>query len=75
MKYQMSKCKSHPETTGNLAVFVRLAGKYIGPVFSKLGEIMSTMLASSLEQTGCFNLLDRDALVELKQEMELAGRD
>jgi len=56
-------------------VFVRLASENIGAVFSKLGETMSTMLASSLEQTVCFNLLDRDALVELKQEMELAGRN
>jgi curli biogenesis system outer membrane secretion channel CsgG len=52
-----------------------LAGENIGPVFSKWGETMSTMLASSLEQIICFNLLDRDALVELKKEMELAGRD
>jgi curli biogenesis system outer membrane secretion channel CsgG len=70
---QASRCKSLPEATGNLAVFVRLASNELGPDFSNLGATMSTMLASSLAQTGCFEMLDRDALAALKQEMELAG--
>jgi curli biogenesis system outer membrane secretion channel CsgG len=74
-KCSASQCKELPQATGNLAVFVQLAGKDIGPDFSQLGTVMSSMVASSLEQTGCFEVLDRDALAELKLEMEMAGQE
>lgn len=74
LKCQASQCKELPEATGNFALFVKLAGDEIGPDFSQLGATMSTMIGSSLEQTGCFNVLDREALAELKQEMALSGQ-
>lgn len=75
LKCKASKCKTLPETTGNLAFFVKLAGEDLGPDFSNLGDTMGSMLASSLEQSNCFNVLDREALDELKQEMVLAGNE
>ncbi|OES24463.1 CsgG/HfaB family protein [Alteromonas macleodii] len=75
LKCQAAKCRALPEVPNGLAVFAKLAGEDLGPDFSRLGEVMSTMLASSLESTKCFTLLDREAIAELQQEMAFAGKE
>lgn len=75
LKCQAAQCKPLPEITGNLAIFASLAKQELGPDFSRLGDSLSAMLSSSLEQSGCFDVLDRDAIQELRQEMELAGKE
>lgn len=41
--------------------------------FVGIGDGLSAMLTTSLQQTGCFDIQDREALAQLKAEMELAG--
>lgn len=45
-----------------------------GPVdFSNIGEGMSNALTTALKATNCFEVQEREALEELRKEMELAG--
>lgn len=43
--------------------------------FPGIGEGMTSMLTTTLQQTGCFRVQDRESIEQLKQEMELAGVD
>jgi len=72
MKCKAATCATTAKATGNLAVLLTLSDKKVKD-FSSLGGSMTTMLSSSLSSTGCFTVLDREAMDEIKQEMELAG--
>jgi len=72
MKCKAATCANTPKATGNLAVLLSLSDKSVKD-FSTLGGSMTTMLASSIASTGCFTLLDREAMDEIKKEMELSG--
>jgi curli biogenesis system outer membrane secretion channel CsgG len=72
MKCKAATCAAKPQATGNLAVLLSLSDKTVKD-FSTLGGSMTTMIASSIASTGCFTLLDRETMDEIKKEMELAG--
>lgn len=72
LKCKAAKCSNVPQATGNLAVILSLSDNGIKD-FSTLGDSMTTMLASSLQSTGCFTVLDRETMEEIEQEMRLAG--
>ena len=72
LKCKAAKCSNVPQATGNLAVILSLSDQGIQD-FSTLGDSMTTMLASSLQATGCFTVLDRETMAEIEQEMRLAG--
>lgn len=44
------------------------------PAYEGIGQGIGDMLISALKQTGCFEILERESLEELKQEMTLAGK-
>ncbi|HBE40313.1 MAG TPA: hypothetical protein DDW27_03770 [Bacteroidales bacterium] len=44
------------------------------PAYEGIGQGIGDMLISALKQTGCFEILERESLEELKQEMALAGK-
>ncbi|GHG07174.1 CsgG/HfaB family protein [Thalassotalea marina] len=68
-----TNCSRVPKLSGNMAAILRLSDKGISD-FSTLGESMSTMLSHSLAVTGCFTILDRETIEQVKKEMELAGK-
>lgn len=72
MKCKAAKCSTTHKATGNFAVLLSLSDKSVKD-FSTLGDSMTTMLSSSLSSTGCFTVLDREAMKEIRNEMELAG--
>lgn len=68
MECKAARCSKVPQASGNLAVILQLSGDGIQD-FSTLGDAMTTMLSSAIQQSGCFTLLDREAMAFLKQEM------
>ena len=74
LKCKAAKCSKVPQASGNLAVILSLSDKGMQD-FSTLGDSMTTMLASSLQSTGCFTVMDRETMAEMEQEMRLAGVD
>ncbi len=44
------------------------------PAYEGIGQGIGDMLISALKQTGCFEVLERESLEELKQEMALMGK-
>jgi curli biogenesis system outer membrane secretion channel CsgG len=72
LKCKAAQCSKVPQASGNLAVLLSLSDQGIQD-FSTLGDSMTTMLSSAIAETGCFTLLDREAMDILKEEMEMAG--
>lgn len=44
------------------------------PAYEGIGQGIGDMLITALKQTGCFEVLERESLEELKQEMALMGK-
>ncbi len=73
IKCKSSGCKKKSNANGNMQALLTLAGKS-SPDMSGVGDGLGNMLQTSLNKTGCFQILDRESMEELKNEMELSGR-
>lgn len=64
---------SNPKTptASFLQQIVSLTGQ---PAYEGIGQGIGDMLISALRETGCFEVLERESLEELKQEMALMGK-
>lgn len=62
-----------PQTpfTGALQQIMAISGK---PSFEGIGDGIGDMLLSALKQTNCFEVMEREAMEELKREFELMGK-
>ncbi|BDF93704.1 CsgG/HfaB family protein [Pseudoalteromonas sp. KAN5] len=74
MKCKSSQCQEDNYKGNGFAAMVQTLAKKESVDFSLIGESMTTMMTSSLSQTGCFDVLDREVLEDLRQEMALAGK-
>lgn len=75
LKCQTAQCQVQNSGSGNMAALISMAREQQGMKdLSNLDEAMTTMMTSALSSTGCFDVLDREALDEMKREMELAGK-
>jgi len=72
IKCKSSGCEQNSNINSNMQALLQLAGKAT-PDMSKIGDGLGNMLQTSLEKSGCFKVLDREAMESLKQEMALAG--
>jgi curli biogenesis system outer membrane secretion channel CsgG len=76
LKCQTSQCQVQNAGNGNIAALISLARQQNGQKdLSNLDEAMTTMLVSSLSGSGCFDVLDRQAMEEMKREMAFAGKE
>ena len=76
LKCQTSQCQVQNTGNGNMAALLSMAREQQGVKdLSNLDEAMTTMLTSSLSASGCFEVLDRQALEEMKRELEFAGKE
>lgn len=57
---------------GQMAALLAMSGQSI-PDYSQIGTGMAGALTTALKATGCFEVQEREALDELRKEMELAG--
>lgn len=73
IKCKASGCQKNAKMSGSVAALLQLAGKSI-PDFSTIGTGLGNMLQTSLDRTKCFDVLDRETMKELKEEMALAGK-
>jgi len=65
---------SNPKTP--TASFLQQIASLTGqPAYEGIGQGIGDMLISALKQTGCFEVLERESLEELKQEMALIGKN
>ena len=64
------KCKA-AQCRGDRLVFSRDYTISLSP--EALGDGLADMLVTALSQTGCFNVLEREALKEVKEELEMLG--
>jgi curli biogenesis system outer membrane secretion channel CsgG len=64
---------SNPKTP--TASFLQQIASLTGqPAYEGIGQGIGDMLISALKQTACFEVLERESLEELKQEMALIGK-
>lgn len=65
---------SNPKTptASFLQQIASLAGQ---PAYEGIGQGIGDMLISALRETGCFEVLERESLEELKQEIALMGKN
>lgn len=78
MKCVASKCKSAPQATGNLGAMLAFSERMNGgrtADLSAVDDTMGAMLVSSMSATGCFDVLDREALEEMRRELAFAGKE
>ena len=73
MKCKAARCSKVHKASGNLGVLLRLSDRGLKD-FSSLGDVMTTMVTTSIEQSGCFRVLDREAIEMMKNEMAMAGK-
>ncbi len=73
IKCKSTGCQKNTRVNSNIAALLALSGKTM-PDFSKIGTGLGNMLQTSLNKTKCFEVLDREMLEELKQEMAIAGK-
>lgn len=73
IKCKSTGCKEQGQISGQAQAFLALMGKGTQN-FSGIGAGLSNMLQTSLDKTGCFEVLDRETMAELKEEMALAGK-
>lgn len=59
---------------GGLAALAQLAAGQSESTFPGIGDGLSAMLTTVLQETGCFEIQDREALETLRQEMALVGK-
>ena len=65
---------SNPKTPA--ASFLQQIASLTGqPAYEGIGQGIGDMLISALRETGCFEVLERESLEELKQEMALMGKN
>jgi curli biogenesis system outer membrane secretion channel CsgG len=57
--------------TNPLMALLAAAGQ---PNVSGIGDGIKDMMTTALQQTGCFEVMDRDSMDEIKRELEAAGR-
>lgn len=75
LKCKAASCQSTAQGTGNMAALIALAKEKEGiPDLSGFGDGMTDMLTSSIQATGCFDVLDRELMAELAREQQLAGK-
>lgn len=74
IKCKSTGCKEQPQANGNVQAFLTLMGKNVES-FSGIGDGLTNMLQTSLDKTGCFDVLDREAMKNLREEMKLAGKE
>ena len=75
LRCRAASCQSQNHGTGNMAALLAYAKEKDGmPDLSGFGDSMTDMLTSSIQATGCFDVLDRELMAELAREQELAGR-
>jgi len=71
VKCVASGCQSSgAKGKGGLFALLQLAGV---PSFEGIGKGLKDMYMSSLQKVGCFKLLDREAMEEIRKEQELMG--
>jgi len=76
LKCKAASCQSTAQGAGNMAALIAYAKEQEGiPDLTGFGDSLTDMLASSVQATGCFNVLDRELMAELVREQELAGRE
>ncbi|GAB6071615.1 hypothetical protein JCM30760_27130 [Thiomicrorhabdus hydrogeniphila] len=76
LKCQTEQCQVQNGGNGNMAALISMARQQQGVKdLSNLDEAMTTMMTSALSSSGCFEVLDRQALAEMKREMAFAGKE
>lgn len=76
LKCKAASCQSTAQGTGNMAALIAYAKEQEGiPDLSGFGDGMLDMLTSSVQATGCFDVLDRELMAELAREQQLAGKE
>lgn len=63
--------KAQTPKAGFLQQLMAISGQ---PSFEGIGDGIGDMLLTALKQTNCFDVMEREALEELKKEMELMGK-
>ena len=67
-----SSCNNANASNANpLMALLAAAGQ---PNVSGIGDGIKDMMTTVLQQTGCFEVMDRDAMEEIKKELEAAGK-
>ena len=72
IRCKAAACQGPPAGKSGLFALLRLAGV---PSFEGIGDGLQDMFYSALRSVGCFKVLDREALEELRREMALAGKE
>lgn len=71
-------CQNSTTTQNNpmagLTAFAQMASGESSSTFPQVEKGLTAMLTSKLQQTGCFDIQDREALELLKSEMQMAGK-
>jgi curli biogenesis system outer membrane secretion channel CsgG len=65
-------CQPRGQMGGQLAALMAMSGQG-APDMSRMGDGVGAALTTALKATGCFEIQEREALEELRKEMELAG--
>jgi len=74
VKCKSTGCQEQPQLDGNAQMLLTMMGRNTEN-FSGIGDGLSNMLQTSLDKTGCFEVLDREAIESLREEMALAGKE
>jgi curli biogenesis system outer membrane secretion channel CsgG len=72
-------CQASESSGNGMADLMRMAQQAQDGIstqsFPGIGDGMGAMLTTALQQTGCFEIQDRDSIEQMRQEMELAGME
>ena len=74
IKCKSTGCREQAQLNGQAKAFLSLLGRDTLDDFSGIGDGLSNMLQTSLDKTGCFDILDREAMQSLKEELAFAGK-
>lgn len=70
-----ASCKSENQVTGNFGALLQMAREQEGiPDLTGFGGGLTDMLQTALQNSGCFDVVDRRLMEELAEEHKLSGR-
>ncbi|MFM2068727.1 MAG: hypothetical protein RLZZ584_3636 [Pseudomonadota bacterium] len=70
-----AQCNTAAPETGFVGLLSKVANKGMGNIDASMFSVaMGSQLATSLKQTGCFEVLDAVSIEEIRKEMEALGR-
>ena len=75
LECKASACQSENQATGNLGALLQLAREQEGiPDLSGFGGGLTDMLQTALQNSGCFDVVDRRLMEQLAEEYRISGR-